>query len=159
MVSPALPDRDLAGLLDEQIRAMESVLAALDAERDALRERDGAALLAAVDRKAAQIAAASAVEQRRRTVFAELGIGEGPVRGPREFSADVGLHQRWHQVVALTRRCQAANDANGHLIRSQRRRIDGALAVLRGEPAATAAEYGPAGEFRHRHASRALGSV
>jgi hypothetical protein len=43
------------------------------------------------------------------------------------------------------------------MIRGQRRRVDGTLRVLRGEPVATA-EYGPAGERLARGLQRTLGS-
>ncbi len=151
-------DRELARLLDEQIGAMQSVLAALEAERAALADRDGDALLAAVSGKAQRIADADALEKRRRAMLERLGIATNPGRPRRDFSADAGIASRWQQVVTLTARCRALNEANGQFIRGQRRRVDGALRILRGEPAG-AAEYGPAGEQRMRAAARVLDSV
>jgi len=148
-----ISDRDLARLLDEQITAMQDVLTALEAERHALADRDGEALLDAVNRKASSIAAADTVEARRQSLLDQLGLAPRPGRS---FSADAGISQRWQQVVALTRQCRALNDANGQMIRGQRRRVDGALRVLRGESAP--AEYGPAGERRARGPQRTLGT-
>lgn len=147
-------DRDLARLLDEQIAAMQEVLTSLEAERSALAGRDGEALLDAVNRKASSIASADTLEDRRQAMLDQLGIASRPGRS---FSADAGIAQRWQQVLALTAQCRALNDANGQLIRGQRRRVDGALRILRGEPAAPA-EYGPAGERRARGPQRTLGT-
>ncbi len=157
MARDTIPDRDLARLLDEQIDAMQAVLAALDAERRALSSRDADALLQAVGDKAASVASAGTIEERRREMMERLGLADSPGRGRRDFSADAGIAHRWQQVVVLTQRCRAMNDANGQLIRGQRRRVDGTLRLLRGEPVG-AVEYGPAGEHRARSVTRSLGS-
>lgn len=154
MTRDTLPDRELAQLLDAQIEAMTSMLAALEAERAALSARDSEALLDAVNGKARHLADAGALEQRRRAILDRLGI---PPQGcHRAFSADAGVASRWQRVVALTERCRALNEANGQHIRSQHRHIDGALRVLHGQPAAPA-EYGPAGARRARGTGRLLG--
>lgn len=156
MPRETLPDRELARLLDEQIEAMQAVRDSLEAERQALAARDGEALLKAVNGKAASLASADTVEGRRQALLDRLGIADRPGRG-RGFSADTGISQRWQQVLALTQQCRALNDANGQMIRGQRRRVEGTLRILRGEPVAPA-EYGPAGESRARSAPRLLGS-
>ena len=143
MPRETLSDRELAGLLDEQIEAMRAVRDSLEDERRALLARDGDALLGAVNVKAARLAAADAIARGNR-------MGRG-------FSGDAGIGQRWQQVVALTEECRALNEANGQMIRGQRRRVGGALRILRGETAAPA-EYGPAGESRMRIGQRLLGS-
>jgi len=150
-------DRELARLLDEQIEAMRGMLSSLEAERQALLARDGEALLRAVDGKAACVAGADTIEDRRQALLDQLGISAARTGRSREFSADAGIAQRWQQVLALTKQCRALNDANGHLIRGQRRRVEGKLRILRGEPAA-APEYGPAGEHRAGGFARALAS-
>jgi flagella synthesis protein FlgN len=154
MPRETLSDRDLARVLDEQITAMQDVLAALESERAALAGRDGQALLEAVNRKAAALAGADTVEGRRQAMLEQLGVAPRPGRS---FSADAGISQRWQQVLALTQQCRALNDANGQMIRGQRRRVDGALRILRGETAAPA-EYGPAGERRANGPRRTLGT-
>ncbi len=158
MSRETVPDRELARLLDEQIGAMQAVLAALETERHALANRNGDALLEAVTGKAQRIAAADAIEQRRQALLDRLGIPAQPGRARRDFSADAGISSRWQQVVTLTERCRALNEANGQFIRGQRRQVSGALRVLRGESAA-AVEYGPAGEQRARAGARVLGSI
>ena len=154
MPRDTLPDRELARLLDEQIDAMQSVLTSLEAERQALSARDGDALLKAVSSKAASLASADSIESRRQATLDRFGMSDRPGRG---FTADGGISQRWQQVLALTAQCRALNDANGQIIRGQRRRVEGTLRVLRGEPTA-AAEYGPSGERRSLATQRLLGS-
>ena len=157
MPRETLSDRDLARLLDEQIDAMQAVLTSLEAERQALSARDGDALLKAVTSKASSIASADTIEGQRQVMLDSLGISERRGRGGRDFSADAGISQRWQQVLTLTQQCRALNDANGQLIRGQRRRVEGTLRVLRGEPVVPV-EYGPAGEHRSRGPTRSLGS-
>jgi flagellar biosynthesis protein FlgN len=152
-----LSDRDLARLLDAQIDAMQSVLTSLEAERQALSARDGDALLRAVSSKAASIASADTIEGERQVVLDRLGSSERRGRGGRDFSADAGISQRWQHVLTLTQQCRALNEANGQMIRGQRRRVEGTLRILRGEPVAPV-EYGPAGEHRSRGSTRSLGS-
>ena len=158
MTREMLSDRELAQVLDEQVDAMQAVLLALESERDALARRDGDALLDAVSRKATSLAGADDADQRRRALLERLGLAERPGRAGRSFSADGGIGQRWQQVLALTQQCRALNDANGQLIRGQRRRVEGTLRVLHGEPEA-AAEYGPAGEQRPHRTQRSRAAV
>jgi flagellar biosynthesis protein FlgN len=151
MFQAAPSDRELAGVLDRQIDAMQAVLAALEAERAALGARDSEALLQAVNCKASRVSEAGALEAQRRALYA------APLRP--QFSADAGVTHRWQQLIALTERCRSLNESNGQLIRGQRRRVDHTLCILRGESAAVPAEYGPKGDTRSRHAARSLGSV
>lgn len=159
MSRTAVSDRELAGVLDRQIDAMQAVLVALEAERAALYARDAEALLQAVHCKTGRVAEAGAVEAERRALCTgPLQPGRpAAVRSP--FSADAGVTHRWQQLITLTERCRSLNEANGKLIRSQRRRVDDTLCILRGESAAVPVEYGPKGATRSRHAARSLGSV
>lgn len=158
MTRDTVPDRDLGRILDEQIDAMQAVLGSLQAERSALAARDGEALLKAVDGKASCVAGAHAAESRRRATFERLGLSERTGRAAlRGFSDDAGISHRWQQVLMLTEQCRALNESNGHLIRGQRRRIDGTLGLLRGQPATTV-EYDRGGERLARSAQRSLAS-
>ncbi len=155
MPRETLSDRELAQLLDQQIAGMQAVLSSLDAERAALSTRDGDALLRAVSDKASTLAGADALEQRRQQYLEQMGLGGR--HGGQQFSADAGVSQRWQQVLALTRQCRALNDANGQLIRGQKRRTEGALRILHGDSTAPA-EYGPGGVERPRSQHRPLAS-
>ena len=157
MARETVTDRDLARLLDEQIDAMQTVLEALDGERRALNARDGEALLKAISSKAQSVANADMIEIRRRDLLELLARNERAGGSARGYRADAGISQRWQQVLALTQQCRALNDANGQMIRGQRRRVEGTLCVLRGEPAG-ANEYGPDGGRRSPGAQRSLGT-
>lgn len=144
-------------MLDRQIDAMQAVLTALEAEQAALGTRDAGALMQAVSDKAGRIAEAGRLEAQRRDVVAFPLSG---LVGPRgQFSADAGVSHRWQQLIALAQRCRNLNESNGQLIRGQRRRVDQALCLLRGESPAASSEYGPSGDTRPRHVSRSLASV
>lgn len=146
MSNEFLSGRDLVRHLDAQIAAMHAVLAALEAEQQALRQRDADALLQAVNTKAASLARADELEKQRHAVMRNMGVSENS-----------GIEERWQQVLALTRRCRAINESNGQFIRGQRRRVDATLQLLRGG-FTSVTEYGPGGEGRPRSASRTLAS-
>jgi flagellar biosynthesis/type III secretory pathway chaperone len=112
-------------LIEREIAALGAVEAALRDERQALEARDAEALLAATARKAAVIAAA-----------AELAAGHGPLDGAMAGAAGAAAQGRDATLRALARRCRELNDANGALIRAQRQRVEGLLAVLTGGAAA-----------------------
>lgn len=114
-------------MIEREIAALGAVEAALRDERQALEARDAAALLAATDRKAAALAAA-----------AELTAGRGPLAGTTAAAAGT---PRYPALRALARRCRELNDANGALIRAQRQRVEGLLAVLTGGTAGAPATY------------------
>lgn len=154
-ISPT--DRELAGMLDRQIDAMHAVLAALEAEQAALGTRDAGALMQAVNDKADRLAEASRLDARRQSALA-LPLS-GPMSAKGRFSADAGVTHRWQQLIALAERCRSLNESNGQLIRGQRRRVDQALSLLRGESLLASPEYGPRGDSRPRHVSRSLASV
>ena len=106
---------------------MQAVLTALDAERLALAQRDGDALLKAVSDKTAVLSTADGVEARRQQLLDRMGLVRPRRTCSRSFAADAGVSQRWQQVLALTEQCRALNDANGQFIRGRQRRVDGAL--------------------------------
>jgi flagellar biosynthesis/type III secretory pathway chaperone len=111
-------------LIEREIAALGAVEAALRDERQALEARDATALLAATDRKAAALAAA-----------AELTAGR------QSLATDAAGTPRFAALRALARRCRELNDANGALIRAQRQRVEGLLALLTGGATTVPATY------------------
>jgi len=123
-------------LLGQEIEALRAVLATLQAERAALQERAPDALLAASNAKADAVARASRLEQQRRA----------------QYDSSPGTHSAAeksliNELKGLAVECRQQNEANGLLIRGQRRRIEGSLNVLRGGRAAPDT-YGRDGETR-----------
>jgi flagellar biosynthesis/type III secretory pathway chaperone len=129
-------------LLAEEIEALRAVLATLQSERAALQERAPDALLAASNAKAEAVAHAARLEQQRRAEH-EASPGASSVKPS-------GLLNELKQLAA---ECRQQNEANGLLIRGQRRRIEGSLNVLRGGRASPDT-YGRDGETRLIQGSR-----
>jgi len=130
-------------LLTQEIEALQRILATLSAERAALDERAPDALLAASTAKAEAVALAASLEQQRQAQSAA-----DPAAATAAASSLI------NELKTLAAECRQQNDANGLLIRGQRRRVEGSLNVLRGGRAAPDT-YGRDGETRLIQASRA----
>ncbi len=130
-------------LLEQEVAALRAVLATLHAEREALDGRDSEALLAASNAKAEAVARAARLEQEcRQHAAANAGTQS------RDVEALLGDLKR------LAAECRQQNEANGLLIRGQRRRVEGSLNVLRGGRA-VADTYGRDGETSLTRGSKA----
>lgn len=123
-------------LLDQEVEALRAVLATLKDELSALNARAPEDLLAASNAKAEAVARAARLEQQRRD-YLEANPG-------RPAAAESRL---LNELKKLAVECRQQNDANGLLIRGQRRRVEGSLRVLRGGSAAPDT-YGRDGETR-----------
>jgi flagellar biosynthesis/type III secretory pathway chaperone len=116
----------LQEIVAEEAAAMRGVLAILGQESVALLARDVAALPAISNSKADAVARAAALGQQRQTL-----LQENPDSGQAGVSALSQSHETT-QLRALALECRQLNEANGLMIRSQRRRLEGALGILRG---------------------------
>jgi flagellar biosynthesis/type III secretory pathway chaperone len=141
----------LAAVLDERIAAMSAVLEALQSERAALERRDAEALSSAVSAKQDSVRRADALPADARSLLAELGGSR------RRGGGDPALGPRWQQLIGLTEQCRALNDGNGLLINGQRRIVDQALCLLRGQNSPPT--YGADGAASGRPAARTLASI
>lgn len=119
---------------------MHAVLETLVAEHQALQARDADALLAASSAKSAAVAEAARLGQQRR----ELQVADAVHAGAGHLVAEL------KRVAA---ECRQRNEANGLLIRGQRRRVEASLQLLTGT-AAAAGTYGRDGESLPIRASR-----
>lgn len=122
-MSPESHQQLLLDLLDREAVALAAVFAALEDEQQALHDRDAAALLDAANRKGEAIGVAARLEQERRSLLDEGFLGERS--GP-------GIDSRFRRLRELAARCRDLNDANGALIRGQRRRVEVSLRLIRG---------------------------
>ncbi len=132
----------LQALLDQEVAALRAVLATLATERSALEERAPDALLAASNAKAEAVARAARLEQERRDL-----VAANPGK------QDAAVQRLLQELKKLAAECRQQNDANGLLIRGQRRRVEGSLNVLRGGGGA-ADTYGRDGETRPLRGSK-----
>lgn len=112
-------------LLTREIAALQVVLTTLQAERVALEERAPEALLAASNAKAEAVARAADLERQHRALH------EANAEAPSAPATSLT-----NELKRLAAECRQLNEANGLLIRGQRRRIEGSLNVLRGGRAA-----------------------
>lgn len=133
----------LVALLDQEVEALRLVLATLDEELGALKSRSADGLLTASNAKAEAVARAARLEQQRREYF--------DAHPERPSPAEARL---LNELKKLAAECRKQNDANGLLLRGQRRRVEGALNVLRGGHAA-ADTYGRDGEKQPLRGSKA----
>ena len=125
-------------LLDRQVAALEKVLESLDHEREALMDRDAAALELVTKEKQQALAKADDLEQQRLALAPDLSAMELLAAAPEVAS-------RWEKLLDLTRRCREQNDINGRMIRRQARRVESTLQLMRGQPSGSGV-YGPDGE-------------
>lgn len=120
----------MQAVLEQEVEALRAVLATLAAERAALDSRDAEALFSASSAKGAAVTHAARLEQERS------------VSAGSSSSNDEALHA---ELKRLATECRRQNDANGLLIRGQRRRVEGSLRVLKGTASAPDT-YGRDGE-------------
>jgi len=132
----------LETLLDQEVQALEGVLATLRDERAALDQRSPDALIAASNAKAEAVARAARLEQQRREYLEAHPARPAPAEG-----------RLLTELKKLAGECRRQNDANGLLIRGQRRRVEGSLNVLRGGGGKSEV-YGRDGETRPVRPSR-----
>jgi flagella synthesis protein FlgN len=127
----------LSELIDRQIEAMRTLHACLQAERQALETRNAEELSQAAAGKSEQLAVIGTLEQQRVRLVPDAAAME------LVCASEPELGGRWQQLLELTASCRDLNEANGTLIRWQRRRVEGTLGLLRG--ASGPAIYGPDG--------------
>ena len=111
----------LHDLVAEEVVALRGVLELLGRESAALLRRDAGVLLAISISKAEAVAHAASLGQQRQTLLQE---------NPDLDQA--GMASALEQLRKLAAECRQQNEANGLMIRGQRRRIEGALNILRG---------------------------
>lgn len=131
----------LAALLRLEIDALRAVLGSLEVEREALEQRSAEALIAASQAKVEAVNRATQLEKEHRDF---LAANQGAQAAPDNLK---------NELKDLATQCRRLNEANGHMIRGQRRRIEGSLNVLRGGRAAPDT-YGRDGETRTLRGAR-----
>ncbi len=158
MTAPA-PDwrASLETVFDDEMAAAMDLLAALKAEREALKGRDLDALSASGEKKVGLLVALERLETERRELLALAGL---PVDGHTLLDclgpADT-VAVRWQRILGLLAECRTLNEANGRLVAVQRARIEQALGVIRGDGSAPV--YGPDGNRRGGRRGNAIASA
>lgn len=148
-------------LIAEQ-KAVQALLAALEAEAAALGGRDPETLAKATADKTSALEALETLERERRDFCARIGAGPSQADmdawlaafadGATEMSV---LRERWRSLTELLRRCRQTNQANGLVVASLQRRVQQALNLMRNgstEPPV----YGRSGSTAASPAARAI---
>jgi flagellar biosynthesis/type III secretory pathway chaperone len=111
----------LQEIVAEELAAVRGVLGILARESAALLARDVGLLPGISNSKADAVAhAAGLARQRQALLQANPDLGQA------------GIESALAQLRALALECRDQNEANGLLIRGQRRRIESALRILQG---------------------------
>lgn len=111
----------LAETVAGELVAVRGVLDLLAQESTALLARDAGLLAAVSNAKAAAVARAAELGQQRQALLQRNpGLDQS------------GVTSALEKLRALAVECRQQNEANGLMIRGQRRRIEGALNILRG---------------------------
>lgn len=134
----------LEGVLDEQIRCAEAMLATLARENRALMAGDAQALNAAGADKARLVDALESLE-RERLALAGLQTESGG-----------GAAGKWQTLLDKIEACRERNLSNGGLAQARREQVLAALRLLRG---AELELYDAAGSRPAAGRARALGSA
>lgn len=108
-------------IVAEEVTSVRSVLEILGRESAALLRRDAGTLLSISNAKSEAVAHAAELGRQRQAM-----LQENPDIRP------AGVAVALEQLRELAAECRQQNEANGLMIRGQRRRIEGALNILRG---------------------------
>ncbi len=142
--------------------AINTFLALLRSEQQALVDGDMEALGAVVQKKDESLAGLLNYAQQRKAMFAALAGGrepqpsENPDFGPGP-QGDL-LRREWSRVVALSAEAAEVNRVNGTLINQRRQKCDEALAILTAS-ASRQNVYGPDGSSGRTSFSRSIAEV
>ncbi len=140
----------LADLVEEEITASETLLAALMAETEALEGKDPKQVENCAGRKVAAVKQVEQLESRRRTLFNQLGLDEQAEILPQLANAAAqtpNLSARWEALVEIAAQCHEQNQRNGYLIKVHSQYASELLNALTGQyPSGTL--YDPKGQKR-----------
>jgi flagellar biosynthesis/type III secretory pathway chaperone len=151
-----LPNGLMASLracLQREIQASGQLLDALRREHHALTGNDHALLNQAVAQKSELVTVMEACGRERNGLLRGAGCGIDRAAVEQLLNRDdpqrqAGIQRDWARLLELGAQCQRQNMINGIIIQAGQQQTRQALAILRGQPAAAAVEYGPE---RSRH--------
>jgi flagella synthesis protein FlgN len=152
---------EMESLLSRMQQAVDALSCSLDEERAAIRGLDVAALDSTNRSKQQALADIEDCERVRRQFCARGGVSvdrSGMLALIESMDGADALSARWTRIVAALNACYAANRAAGILLRSSRRRVADAIALLRGG-AGERGLYGPDGRARQSDHGAPLASA
>lgn len=141
--------RSLETLLGEEFDCVGEVLKALKDEREALHSRNPDALNAASAAKRDSLVTLEGLERDRESLLQAQDLpatGEGMEHLLAWCDVGGTLNARWVRLLGMIEDCKFLNEANGRIVLAQKRQIEEALKILRGQ-LDTPSAYGPGGEM------------
>ncbi len=139
-------------LIRQQIDSASELLATLEKEAEALRQRDAEALATLAADKVRLTEQLEALGRRQIAALEKAGIEPGEKQmlhyaqrlAPERARA---LQKALDELATLLGRCKRQNLVNGQMIAAGRQAVQAALSLLKGQTApATEVTYGPGGE-------------
>jgi flagella synthesis protein FlgN len=159
-VPPAGKLVDIAGLLSQELPALESFLEMLRKEQTLLSSGDSEALTALADekiRKATELGRLSGLRDQELARF-DLPPGRAGMDAWTMTDAGAASQRNWDRLLSLACEARALNEANGKVIALNLQHNQQALSVLMAAADRTAT-YGPDGQARTGVGGRSLGSA
>lgn len=137
---------ELAQALEDVTTDMQAAVvelrAVLDAEREALEQRDSLALDAATSAKADLLRRLEALETERR----QLG----------DLTPHAEASGNWRHICRQLEACRHVNEINGSIVTQRLRDVRFALGILRGSGEGAPVLYGPGGHTQAQALPRSL---
>ena len=128
----------LEAVLEQQVHCSTELLQCLEAERNALAERNTNALEKVSQDKSNHTQSLEELETRRKQLVSELDCGtdaDGMQRCIERFGDQSRLASLWERVIRNIGECRDSNIANGAVLEIGRQHVEQALTILRGESA------------------------
>lgn len=157
---PAIPGpASIAGLLAEELQALQTFVALLRREQALLTEGTVDTLPALAAEKSDLATTLGRILQAREQALKAAGLA-GSRAGMEAWLDSSGASQRpaWQELLSLTAAARELNETNGRLINLRLQDNQQALAVLMAA-ANQAVTYGPDGQQRASGGGRSLGSA
>jgi len=145
----------LKELLDEEIEGGRHLLAALEAERNALGSGDSASLDETGTHKQAAFQRLLQLERERSDLCEALGYEddqEGMQQLIASYNPGPDLMNKWKQLLEVMQACRQANEVNGKVVHLKRQQVQRGLELLRGHVVKDSL-YGPSGETAIEHSA------
>lgn len=151
---------EIERLVALDIEACQTLLALLDEEQLALKERDADKLAGIIDKKAVPL---DRLEQsaKLRTQWSQADKpGKTPEawNGMIETLANTSIKQRWEELKTLSRQCQEKNEVNGKILVRNQQVFGRLLELIRGQTAAPNL-YDAIGKSKASHYSQKVGEA
>lgn len=156
--SPEILRTRLDALLASAEQCTIALMATLTDERQALAQRDLAAISNAADAKRSLVETLQKLEYQRAELCAEAGLSGDPADMPAMLDwcdAETGLAPRWQRILDTCAACDQSNRTNGAAIQVRRQQVAEGLTVLRGHTP-NIDTYGPGGSAAATGSGRPL---